>query len=228
MELKIYEVESDGFALASAVLPVTICEAWTEFLGPVEGAGRRDLLEESRVRDLAGSPELLGALDPYFAEPPFPVRAIYFNKSLDANWPVLWHQDLTIAVRERAEVSGYGPWSTKDGVCHVQPPVEVLEGMLTLRLHLDVANEANGALRILPGTHRMGRLGTADISRLRGEKTEVTFRSAVGDVLLMRPLLLHASSRSTVASPRRVLHIEYACGKLPGGLQWHNSSLDKN
>jgi hypothetical protein len=67
----------------------------------------------------------------------FPVRAIYFDKTPDSNWNVAWHQNLTIAVRERRDAAGFGPWSVKAGVPHVQPPVELLEHLVAVRLHLD-------------------------------------------------------------------------------------------
>jgi ectoine hydroxylase-related dioxygenase (phytanoyl-CoA dioxygenase family) len=155
---------------------------------------------------------------------PFPVRAIYFDKSSEANWLVTWHQDLTLAVRNRAEVPGFGPWSMKDGILHVQPPVELLEQMLTLRLHLDDADGANGALRVLPGSHRLGRLSAKRIQEVTAQQSEVLCTASAGDALLMRPLILHASGRSRSHRHRRVLHIEYAAFPLPAGLQWHESA----
>jgi ectoine hydroxylase-related dioxygenase (phytanoyl-CoA dioxygenase family) len=154
----------------------------------------------------------------------FPIRAIYFDKSPAANWLVPWHQDLTLVLRSHAEVRGFGQWSVKDGVPHVQPPVEVLEQMLTVRLHLDDADESNGALRVLPGSHRLGRLSPGQIQELRARQTDVLCTIAAGDAMLMRPLLLHASGRSTSQRHRRVLHIEYAAFSLPDGLEWHEAA----
>ena len=133
-------------------------------------------------------------------------------------------QDLSLAVRARAQVSGFGPWSTKDGIPHVQPPVELLEQMLTVRLHLDDANDSNGALRVLPGSHRLGRLSAERIQQLRREQCDILCSASAGDGLLMRPLLLHASSRSTSLLHRRVLHVEYAAFTLPDELQWHEAA----
>ena len=152
-----------------------------------------------------------------------PVRAIYFDKSSDSNWLVPWHQDLTLAVSTRAEVSGFGPWSIKDGIPHVQPPVECLRQMLTVRLHLDDADETNGALRVLPGSHRFGRLTSGRIQEMRIEQQEFVCTACAGDALLMRPLLLHASGRSTSIRHRRVLHIEYAAYALPEPLSWYEA-----
>jgi ectoine hydroxylase-related dioxygenase (phytanoyl-CoA dioxygenase family) len=176
------------------------------------------------VTELANSSRLLDLIRPHLANEPFPVRAIYFDKSSEANWLVPWHQDLTLALRERAEVAGFEPWSVKDGIPHVQPPVELLEQMLTIRLHLDDADESNGALRVLPSTHRLGRLSSKQIQELREKRPEHLCSLSAGDALLMRPLLLHASGRSISARRRRVLHIEYAAFALPPPLEWNEAA----
>ena len=183
-------------------------------------AGRRGVLSIPEVHALAVSDPIQFLLRPHLPAKPFPVRAIYFDKSPDANWLVAWHQDQTIAVQERHDLPGFGPWSVKNGIVHVQPPVELLEQMVTIRIHLDDADKSNGALRVLPGTHCLGRLDSATISRLQTERSEVTCCAAAGDALLMRPLLLHASGRSVSSRHRRVLHIEYSSSELPGGLAW--------
>jgi hypothetical protein len=84
----------------------------------------------------------------------FAVPATLFDKTADANWLVPWHQDLTICVKKKVDVPGYGPWTIKAGVPHVQPPVAILDRRLAVRIHLDNCSERNGALRVLPGTHR--------------------------------------------------------------------------
>lgn len=192
-----------------------------EMLGPVISAGRRGLLAEPSVAMLANSDRLLDLMRPFLPVRPRPVRAIYFDKSPDTNWFVAWHQDLTIAVVERVELPGFGPWSVKNGVTHVQPPILLLEQMITVRLHLDDADMENGALKVLPGTHRHGRLSAEQIQKLRATGTEMLCKALAGDALLMRPLILHASGRSLSARHRRILHIEYAGFDLPEGLRWH-------
>jgi ectoine hydroxylase-related dioxygenase (phytanoyl-CoA dioxygenase family) len=149
-----------------------------------------------------------------------PVKAVFFDKTPTANWKVPWHQDLTIAVAERREVDGFGPWSVKDGVTHVQPPMSVLESIVAVRLHLDDTPAENGALRVLPGTHRLGRIGAADIVALRAAQPEVICTLTAGQALVMSPLLLHASSASSAPEHRRVLHVEYSRESLPSGLNW--------
>lgn len=215
------ELDDDGFALIPGVLSADEVRSVITTLGSISTAGRRGILAEPQIGKLARSEQILALLRPHLSREPLPVRAIYFDKSPDANWLVAWHQDLTITVREHIEAEGFGPWSVKDGVSHVQPPVSLLEKMLTIRIHLDDADESNGALRVLPGSHRRGRLSSDEIQRIRAGGKEVLCAAMAGDALLMKPLLLHASSRSTSHRHRRILHIEYAAFDLPGGLCWH-------
>jgi hypothetical protein len=153
----IHQVEQQGFSIARRVLSAAEQQDFLATLGPVSGAGRRGVLALPVVAELARSTRLLNLVRPHLPKEPIPVRAIYFDKSPQANWPAPWHQDLTLALHTRADVPGFGPWSIKDGIPHVQPPVELLEQMVTVRLHID-AGESNGALRVLPGSHRLGRL----------------------------------------------------------------------
>lgn len=219
-----HKIEPHGFALVGNVLNANECRALLEALGPVSGAGERGLLSRPAVAALARSERMLNLIRPHLSIEPQPVRVIYFDKSAESNWGVHWHQDLTIALRARAEAEGFGPWSIKEGIPHVQPPAELLAQMLTLRLHLDDADESNGALRVLPDSHREGRLTAERIQELRTGQPEFLCAAAVGDVLLMRPLLLHASHRATNPKHRRVLHIEYAGFTLPDGLHWHEAA----
>jgi hypothetical protein len=219
-----HKIEQHGFSIVSRVIGITEQQELLSTLGPVSGAGRRGLLALPAVAAFARSARLLDLIRPHLPSEPFPVRAIYFDKSPEANWLVSWHQDLTLALRARAVVPGFGPWSTKDGIPHVQPPVEFLQQMLTVRLHFDDADESNGALRVLPGSHRLGRLSSERIQELRSQQPDFLCAMSVGDALLMRPLLLHASSRSTSTRHRRVFHIEYAAFSLPPGLHWQEAA----
>lgn len=150
----------------------------------------------------------------------FVVRSIFFDKTAEANWKVAWHQDLTIAVRERMDVPGFSAWSVKDGVAHVQPPVAVLEKMLTLRLHLDDCDAANGPLQVIPGSHKSGRLSASQIANWRNKEQPFVCAVRSGEALVMRPLILHASSPAIAPTHRRVVHLEFAADPLPGGLSW--------
>ena len=218
--LKRSNIDDDGFAISASLLLDGGQRALLNALGEVHGPGRRGVLGVSEVARLAHSEKLLQLVQGYTSATVLPVRAIYFDKSPQANWFVGWHQDLTLAVREKIDVLDFGPWSVKDGVPHVQAPVEILERMLAVRVHLDNCDESNGALRVLPGTHRLGRLSPERIRKLRVEVAEKVCCLSAGDALLMRPLLLHASGKSQAVGHRRLLHIEYASPELPGGLRW--------
>lgn len=149
-----------------------------------------------------------------------PVRAVLFDKTADANWAVAWHQDRTIAVAERLEVEGFGPWSRKDGALHVMPPVEVLAGMATIRIHLDHCGPGNAPLKVALGSHRLGLVAAARAGAVAAEHKQIECVADAGDVWAYSTPILHASDRSQRPSRRRVLQLDYACGDLPGGLAW--------
>jgi ectoine hydroxylase-related dioxygenase (phytanoyl-CoA dioxygenase family) len=217
-----YTLLQDGFEIVPSLLGEAEVKALRTALTSLKVApGHRNLMR--RVPDvaaLAASPKMLVLIEELFGAKPIPVRSIFFDKPPEANWLVPWHQDLSIAVKQRIDLRGYGPWSMKDGVPHVQPPTETLEAMVTIRLHLDDCDESNGSLRVIPGSHRLGRLDAASISELRSRQKEVTCSVRSGDGLLMRPLLLHASSEASAPVHRRVIHLEYAACPLPNGLEW--------
>ncbi|OYQ33792.1 phytanoyl-CoA dioxygenase [Niveispirillum lacus] len=149
-----------------------------------------------------------------------PVRALLFDKSPETNWSVGWHQDRVIAVRERREVPGFGPWSVKDGIHHVAPPVSVLNSMVTIRLHLDPVGPDNAPLLYAPGTHRQGVISVAEVPAVVARQGVKVSLAAAGDVWVYATLILHASAVATVPTRRRVLHVDYAAGHLPDGLTW--------
>jgi ectoine hydroxylase-related dioxygenase (phytanoyl-CoA dioxygenase family) len=189
--------------------------------------GMRDALRGlPEVRELANSAEILGLVRPILGPDAFVVRALLFDKTPGANWGVPWHQDLTIAVKQRVKTDGFGPWTVKAGIPHVRPPIEVLEGMVTVRVHLDDCDATSGPLRILPGSHNHGRLG-AEATRLWLERDRpIECLVGAGGAVLIRPLLLHASSPATSPRRRRVVHLEYAAAGLPGGLEWFESGTE--
>lgn len=149
-----------------------------------------------------------------------PVRAILFDKTPRANWKVGWHQDRTIAVRQRAEVEGYGPWSRKAGLTHVAPPFELLADMVTLRVHLDPVDAANAPLLIAPGSHRLGRVAEPDIDAAVESCGTFVCLAAAGDIWLYATPILHASEPAASPRRRRVLQVDYCGRDLPGGLEW--------
>lgn len=186
--------------------------------------GVRDLLNLSAsIREFSQSTNVRKISESILGQNAKVVRAIYFDKTADANWKVPWHQDLTIAVREKREAEGFSAWTMKADIQHVQPPISVLENMLTLRFHLDDADETNGALKVVPESHLKGRLSAEQIKAEHQNNAAELCRAEKGDCLLMRPLILHSSSAGTDPKNRRVIHFEFSADELPNNLKWHES-----
>jgi len=226
------QIDCEGFAIIEEVIPTDLIARFPvdiESPQPDDAVRRRrgkafairNLLDTvPQARAIAESSELRALVDQALDPKAFITRAILFDKNPRANWAVPWHQDTTIAVQERIEQPGFGPWSVKAGVIHVQPPSSVLENMLTARIHLDDCDADNGALLALPRSHADGILDTDQTALLRGDIEPVSCSVRAGGVLFMRPLLLHASLPSKNPSHRRVIHLEFAIDPLPDGLEW--------
>jgi hypothetical protein len=224
-------LEQDGFAVTRPGVPDQVLDDLIralDQLGAHIDLGTRGGVRDAfrllpAVRTLAVSPPMWSLASGILGASCAAVRAIVFDKTPNANWKVSWHQDLTIAVKQRVDVTGFGPWSEKAGIIHVQPPVAVLEQMITLRLHLDLCDPANGPVRVVAGSHRAGRLSGAEIDAWRDRHVARECVADRGEVLAMRPLLLHASSPAASPQHRRVIHAEYGPEELPGGVQWHEA-----
>jgi ectoine hydroxylase-related dioxygenase (phytanoyl-CoA dioxygenase family) len=204
-----------------------VLDALTRDLTPllqVDGArgGARHLLDRPSVQALARSYPVRLVAEAALGPNCFAVRGILFDKTPAANWKVAWHQDLTIAVQERRDVTGFGPWSEKDGVPHVQPPVSLLERMVAVRVHLDDCGPGNGPVRVIPRSHRVGRLLPDAVDAWKAGHDAVGCVVPRGGILAFRTLTLHASSAATVPAHRRVVHLEFAADPLPGGLTWYH------
>ena len=138
------EIDHDGFSLAADVVDsvqasllvkaVEQCPASPHDRMPAIAYGRRDLLRVPEIARLASSEPIRALVNPVLGENAFCVRGIWFDKLPEANWNVAWHQDLTIAVRERIDVARFSAWSIKEGIFHVQPPVKLLQRMLAVRI----------------------------------------------------------------------------------------------
>lgn len=225
-ELRSFEqaIATSGWAVTAPLFDAATIAELCAAMDPLVQAGRggaRNLLDEPRIAALAAHPTLRGLAAAVLGDSCFAVRALFFDKTPDANWKVIWHQDLTVTAQERVDVNGYGPWTEKGGVPHVQPPTFILEHMLALRVHLDPCTADNGPVRVIDGTHRLGRLTADAIDRLRAERPESVCLADEGAVVAFRPLLLHASSPATHPAHRRVIHIEYAAQPLATPLVWH-------
>ena len=150
-----------------------------------------------------------------------PVRSVMFRKTDDVNWGVPWHQDRIIAVAARHDVDGFGNWSQKQGIWHCEPPVVLLEKMFFLRIHLDDQTEANGAMQLALGSHRLGRIPASEADQVASSSKIETGEAQRGDVLLLNMLVLHSSKPATVSSRRRVLRVDLAAFDLPPPLNWN-------
>lgn len=184
--------------------------------------GVRNLLEICpAARSLATKPNVRRFATAVLGDNAFAVRAIFFDKVPDANWPLFWHQDKAIAVKERRDVPGFVAWSQKAGVWQVQPPAGILAQMIAVRVHLDDCGPDNGPLRVLPGSHLSGRLDQ-ELDDWKRRVPEVACTVRCGGIVAICPLTLHASAASDSVGHRRVIHIEYAAAELPEGLEWNN------
>jgi ectoine hydroxylase-related dioxygenase (phytanoyl-CoA dioxygenase family) len=228
------EIETKGFTLVDRYLDPESIDSLIQDLTilnlAANRAGVRNILKlVPNIRQLAQSRQIRALVEPILGDTARLVRGIFFDKQPGVNWKVPWHQDLTIAVKQRLDLPDYHPWSVKEGIPHVRPPVEILEQMLTVRIHLDRTDESNGALKVIPGSHVHGRLTALDLDRQKQSNSVMSIDCEAGGILLMRPLLLHASSMANRSSQsaannssmhRRVIHLEYAAAQLAEGLEW--------
>lgn len=217
----------DGFEIHCSVFSVDDIEALREEADRVASeAGSaciRNLNARSELfRELSNSSKLREI----FPKAPFStVRSLLFDKTPQDNWPVAWHQDLTIATSSEIPCEGYGPWTVKDGVPHAHAPTKLLQQMVTARIHLDPTHAQNGALMVVPASHLLGKIPAESIPDLIADSA-FTCICEPGDVLLMSPLLLHSSHRSTKPNRRRILHFEYAPpNALAPRLTWHEKQI---
>lgn len=183
----------------------------------------RNLFHElSELKKLALNENLLKILkiiDPDL----FLTKAIYFDKTPDSNWYVTWHQDIVINVSEKIETEGFSGWTKKYGVHGVIPPDSFLKSTVTVRIHIDDADESNGALRVIPGSQNK-KLNDNEINLITQNSIAHICEVEACGIQIMKPLLLHASSKATTQKHRRVIHLEFNSKNLPNGLEWAERS----
>jgi hypothetical protein len=234
--------ERDGYAIVEGVATpgrvAALIESTREYAsGAHDGRldrrgevyGGRDLLwRVPEAGRLARSRELSAIAEAIPGPGAFAVRGLFFDKTPTVNWNLPWHQDLTVAVRVRRDVPGFGPWTLKGGVPHAIAPADLLARMVTIRLHLDDCGPSSGPMRVLPGSHADGKLNPTAIATrtARAHIDAVDCLVPAGGIVVMRPLLLHASASGTGPGHRRVIHLEYAAEPLPGGLEWHQPACN--
>lgn len=218
------QVRADGFAIVERVFDHDEIDSISQALNSTplarSRAGARHAMRNRVVAELARARRLLHLARSVLGPDALPYRATLFEKLPTSNWLVVWHQDTALPLCQRAERAGWGPWSVKDGVIYAHAPMSALNRVLAIRVHLDDSTPSNGPLRVLPGTHRHGVLSDEAISSLTRESEPVECLVPRGGVLAMRPLLVHASSKSRSGAWRRVLHIEYAASmQIEAGLE---------
>jgi ectoine hydroxylase-related dioxygenase (phytanoyl-CoA dioxygenase family) len=170
------------------------------------------------VSSLLLNDNLKSVISNVFGDDYFIVKSIYFDKPESSNWFVAWHQDLTISVDQKIDMAGYGPWTIKQNQFSVQPPLHILQDNFTIRIHLDDTDEGNGALKVLCGSHLKEIYRSENVDWQ--QETEVSCNVKAGGIMIMRPLLMHASNRTTNNKKRRVAHIEFSRAVLADGIDW--------
>ncbi len=179
---------------------------------------RQFLKEVPLSVDILFNNNLKWVIQQLFGDNYFAVKSIYFDKPISANWYVSYHQDLTISVDKKLELAGFGPWTVKHKQFAVQAPLPILQSIFTIRIHLDDTDENNGALKVIPKSHNKNiyRPETIDWTT----ETETICKVNKGGIMIMKPLLLHSSGRTTNNNKRRVIHIEFTNQELPNGIKW--------
>lgn len=225
---------SDGYAVVPDVLSVDCCDRFCSLVETAIAENRNgcvsnssstfgvrnlidvipevsELLRQSALQDLVRSVVGPGAIL---------VRSTLFDKTDSANWGVFWHQDLAIAVKQRHDVPGFDGWTKKGGVACCQPPAQIMNNIVAVRLHLDDCPSENGALKVLRGSHHHGRISESSMPNVQTDFEEVICEVARGGAVLMNPLVLHASSPKSIDGHRRVVHFELTAQELPDPLDW--------
>ncbi|MGE0358855.1 MAG: phytanoyl-CoA dioxygenase family protein [Burkholderiales bacterium] len=215
----LHSLERIGYVVAPAVLDPIETASIAEALQavPIANAGTRNLL------DLGWCRALVERIRSVLEIPGVAVQCTLFDKTPERNWLVAFHQDLSIPVRERVEHPELRVWSVKEGQQFVQPPVALLEQLTAVRIHIDDCGPANGPLRLVPASHRNGRLNEFEAKRLRNVAGEVPLSIGQGGALILKPLLLHASSKATSPRHRRVLHFLFGPASIGYGLRWQHA-----
>jgi Phytanoyl-CoA dioxygenase (PhyH) len=216
------EFKKSGYFVIPGVIDAVLLRRLGAFVGGYSrgSAGSRRLLDEAWCAHLANALRGDAKTRSLLPANAVAVQCTLFDKSPEKNWLVSVHQDLSIPVKDRVDVAECSGWSEKEGGLYVQPPVSVLEKLVAVRIHIDDCPAESGALRVVPGSHAEGRLSPERAEELRRQLGETVVPVNQGGALVMRPLLLHASSKITSEAPRRVLHFVFGPRNLPLGLEW--------
>lgn len=179
---------------------------------------RQFIKDFPEIKRLVFNEKLKSVISSIAGEDFFIVKSIYFDKPETSNWFVAYHQDLTISVDNKENIEGFGPWTTKHNQFAVQPPLEFLENIFTIRIHLDETDENNGALKVVDESHSKQIYRPETIDWNIEKESFCSVKS--GGIMLMKPLLLHGSNRTSNQKRRRVIHIEFSNMSLPNQINW--------
>lgn len=168
------------------------------------------------VQELVSDPNLMRIAEGYLTGN----ISIVQVKLFESTPAKAWHQERNVVLNRKVDVADWGPWHEQCGVQYVQPPIEVLDNMVTLRLQLDAANEKSGYLRIIPRSHNTGLMSDEEIKAYAASHESIDCFTEAGDVFAMRPHVLQKTCEGSDGSARRVLQIEYCGYKLPAELEW--------
>jgi ectoine hydroxylase-related dioxygenase (phytanoyl-CoA dioxygenase family) len=225
------KIDTDGFAIIDKVYNekeinkiISLIENTTE--NTTENATFRKSQDLFAIRqfhkeipetlDFIFNQNLKDIIENTFGKGFFITKSIYFDKPEKSNWFVGYHQDLTISVDKKMEIENFENWTVKQNQFAVQPPKEILENNFTIRIHMDKTTKENGALKVIKNSHSKGILRIENLEM----KDETICEVEKGGIMIMRPLLFHASSKTTNNERRRVIHIEFSKQELPNGLSW--------
>jgi hypothetical protein len=215
-------LDDDGFAVLGGVFTANECDELLTGIAAspfAHGAGSRQLLDLPVVAGVACRLRRVPRIADLMPLNAVAVQCTLFSKDSPSNWSVGPHQDLSIPVAACEDSPGWSGWSRKEAIWFAQAPVAVLERMVAIRLQLDPADAESGPLRVLAGSHRVGRWSSSTLSGVDAAQLAPCIVDH-GGVLVMKPLLVHASRRATSDTPRRVLHFLYAAPELPNGMRW--------
>jgi hypothetical protein len=234
LEKVLRRIECDGFAVLNGVFDSGQVDVMLAGMANISNGVTNEAIRRSSGGAVCAARNVL-ALWPKVADvwrqPPLPdmfelvlgqdfglVRVLFFDKPNSRSWTLPWHRDVTIAVRDNSLSSSvFGKPTRKAGVPHVEAPRSVLEQMIALRIHLDDTDGENGGLKVRPGSHRQNGENVGTPSEL--------ICAQRGDVLIMRPLLIHSSGhvRPGTSRSRRIIHFEFAASpRLQDGYEWHD------
>jgi len=209
----------NGFSITKPIFSSNEIEQLLELIGDSDKSyAKRQLINKSpKIKDVIFNNYNFNKLYQSICDSSyFLSKAIYFNKPKMSNWFVNYHQDISISALKKVSVDGFTKWTNKDGQLGVIPPQDVLENTITFRLHLDNTDETNGALKIIKGSHKNGFI-RIDENFKRSDLKEELCKVEKGAIMLMQPLLLHASDKSTSEHDRRVIHLEFCNKEIPMG-----------